>query len=85
MDFVYWIIVGALAALLAKMQFPAERDEAIGGLLVVGIAGALIGGFLTHSLARTGFMSQSFMSFVVAFAFAVVLLLIQRQMTRRPT
>ena len=76
-NIVFWIIVGIVAGLLAKMAVPGNGPGGILGDLVIGILGAFIGGwlfaqFLGHKY--TGWVGSTFMAFVGA----VVLLLVIR-------
>ena len=49
MGFLSWIIVGLIAGVIAKAVMPGNRDEPSSwiGTVVLGIVGALIGGFLS--------------------------------------
>jgi uncharacterized membrane protein YeaQ/YmgE (transglycosylase-associated protein family) len=80
----WWIIVGVIAGFLAKAVVPGEGPVGVLGDLVVGIVGAIIGGFLMSmlGLAAGGGMLWTI---VVAFIGAVVLLLILRAITGRRT
>jgi len=83
MEIFYWVLIGLFAAFLAKVTFPADRDEGILGLLAVGILGAVLGGWIMHALALRGMMGSGVWSEVVAFVGAVVLLVLQRAVTGR--
>jgi uncharacterized membrane protein YeaQ/YmgE (transglycosylase-associated protein family) len=78
----FWIIVGIVAGLLAKMVVPGEGPAGILGDLVIGIVGAFIGGWLF-----TTFLGHSYSGWVgstgVAFVGAVVLLLLIRAVSGR--
>ena len=74
---VFWIVVGIVAGLFAKMVVPGEGPGGILGDLVIGVVGAFLGGwlfttFLGHSYS--GWMGST----LVAFVGAVVLLFIMR-------
>lgn len=73
-NLVFWIIVGIVAGILAKAVVRGEGPGGILGDLVVGIAGAFIGGWLF-----TRFLGHSYKgwigSTVVAFVGAIVLLI----------
>ena len=45
-----WIILGALAGLIAKALLPGEDPGGIIITTLIGIAGALIGGFIVRAL-----------------------------------
>ena len=81
---VFWIIVGIVAGLFAKMVVPGEGPGGILGDLILGIVGAFLGGwlfttFLGHSYG--GWIGSTF----VAFVGAVILLLVVRAVSRRRT
>ncbi len=73
-----WIIIGIIAGILGKLIMPG-RDP--GGFLltvVIGMAGALIGGFLVRLFGAVGVTGFNFWSILVATLGAVVLLAIYR-------
>jgi len=79
MGLVSWVIVGALAGLLAKWIVP-------GGFLVtvlLGMAGASIGGFFVGILGGTGATGFNIWSILVATFGAVILLFVYGLITRR--
>lgn len=71
-----WIIVGALAGWIASKIM--GRDAQMGAVanIVVGILGALIGGFIMNALGGAGFTGFNLYSLLVAIGGAVVLLFI---------
>lgn len=71
-----WIIVGALAGWIASKIM--RRDAEMGALanIVVGILGAIIGGFIMNALGGSGFTGFNLYSLLVAIGGAVVLLFI---------
>jgi uncharacterized membrane protein YeaQ/YmgE (transglycosylase-associated protein family) len=79
-----WIIFGAIAGAIAKLLMPG-RDP--GGFIVtvlLGIAGAIVGGFIGRALwGSTGVNDWSFGSFALAIAGAILLLAFYRMMVRR--
>ena len=81
-NLVFWIIVGIVAGLLAKMMVPGEGPGGILGDLIIGVVGAFIGGWLF-----TTFLGHSYSGWVgstgVAFVGAVVLLVVLRAVTGR--
>jgi len=83
MGLVSWVIVGALAGLLAKWIMPGSGP---GGFLVtvlVGMAGASIGGFFVGILGGTGATGFNIWSILVATFGAVILLFVYGLITRR--
>ena len=72
-----WIVVGLIAGWLAD-RFVKGGGFGLIGDLVVGLLGALIGGFLVGSLLQGSFGVGLFGSIVVAFIGAVILIYILR-------
>jgi uncharacterized membrane protein YeaQ/YmgE (transglycosylase-associated protein family) len=72
-----WIIVGGIAGWLASLVVQGTGLGVIGDI-IVGIVGALIGGFLLSLLlpGTFGFTGFNIGSLIVAFIGAVILLLI---------
>jgi uncharacterized membrane protein YeaQ/YmgE (transglycosylase-associated protein family) len=75
-NLIFWILLGALAGWIASMIM--GRNAQMGALanIIVGIIGALIGGFLMNSLGGPGVTGFNLYSILVAIGGAVVLLLI---------
>jgi uncharacterized membrane protein YeaQ/YmgE (transglycosylase-associated protein family) len=74
MDFFTWLIVGAIAGWLAGKVMGTSRQQGLFLDIVVGIAGALIGGFLFSQFGADGTTGFNIWSIFVAFTGAVVLL-----------
>ena len=75
MNFILWIIFGAIAGWIASMIM--GRNAQMGALanIVVGIVGALIGGFLMSNVfGAPGVSGFNLTSLIVAILGAVVLL-----------
>ena len=85
MDILAWIIVGIVAGFLAKAVVPGEGPGGIVGDLIVGVVGAVIGGWIMHSFGNAGATGINVWSIFVAFLGAVVLLVILRALTGRRT
>ena len=85
MDILAWIIVGIVAGFLAKAVVPGEGPGGIVGDLIVGVVGAVIGGWIMHSFGNPGASGINVWSIFVAFIGAVVLLVILRALTGRRT
>src|SRR5215211_1283411 len=71
-----WILLGALAGWIASMIM--GRNAQMGALanIVVGIVGALIGGFLMNAFGAPGVTGFNLYSIIVAILGAVVLLFV---------
>jgi uncharacterized membrane protein YeaQ/YmgE (transglycosylase-associated protein family) len=83
MGLLAWIVVGLIAGWLAS-QVVASRFGVVGDTLV-GMVGALIGGFLFEQFGSTGTTGFSVWSIFVAFVGAVVLLVVIRLISRGRT
>ena len=77
---IVWLVIGGLAGWLASLLV---RGTGLGLLMdiVVGVVGAVIGGWIVEALGGQGFTGFNIWSFIVAFIGAVVLLLIVRLFT----
>jgi uncharacterized membrane protein YeaQ/YmgE (transglycosylase-associated protein family) len=83
MTILAWIVVGIIAGFLAKTMVPGEGPGGLLGDLIVGIVGALIGGWIFNSFGHLGVTGLNLWSILVAFVGGVVLLLIIRLLTSR--
>ena len=83
MDFFTWLVVGTLAGWLAGRVMGTSRQQGLLLDVVVGIAGALIGGFLFSQFGATDTTGFSIWSLFVAFTGAVVLLGVIRLVSGR--
>jgi uncharacterized membrane protein YeaQ/YmgE (transglycosylase-associated protein family) len=77
MGIIAWIILGLVAGMVAKMLVPGRDRHGLIITTLIGIAGALLGGFLAtrlfHVSGTRGFFDLS--TWVTAIAGAAVLLL----------
>ena len=77
MGIIAWIVLGLGAGLLANMLIPGRRSQGLIITCVIGIAGALLGGWLAtklfHVVTLHGFFNLS--TWLTAIAGAAVLLL----------
>ncbi len=72
-----WIIIGAIAGVLGKLIMPGRDPGGFIITILLGIAGAFVGGFITQNLLGLG--SGGFIwTILVATLGAVVLLAIYR-------
>ena len=78
-----WVLFGLIAGIVAKLLMPGKDP---GGCIVtslIGIAGALLGGFIATALGFGGVAAWDLRSFVVAVIGAILLLVIYRALTGR--
>jgi uncharacterized membrane protein YeaQ/YmgE (transglycosylase-associated protein family) len=80
-----WIVVGLVAGLLAKLILAGDDPGGIIITILIGIAGAIVGGFLFSRFGGTGLTGFSIWSILVATVGAIILLLIYRLIAGRTT
>ena len=77
MGIIAWIVLGLVAGLIANMLIPGRRQQGLIITCVIGIAGALLGGWLAtrifHIHSLQGFFNLS--TWLTAIAGAAILLL----------
>jgi len=81
MGWLAWIVIGAIAGWLASIVMKTNRSQGLLMDIIVGIVGALIGGFVFNSLGTAGVTGFNIWSLFVAFIGAVVLLGVIRLFT----
>ena len=85
MGIIAWIVLGLAAGLLANMLVPGKRSQGLLFTGVIGIAGALLGGWaaskLFHVHSLQGFFNLS--TWITAIIGAAVLLLVFHLITNR--
>jgi uncharacterized membrane protein YeaQ/YmgE (transglycosylase-associated protein family) len=74
MTIMAWIIVGIIAGWLAKRMIPGEGPGGVAGDLVIGVVGAIAGGWIFNYFGHPGATGVNIGSIVVAFVGAVVVL-----------
>jgi uncharacterized membrane protein YeaQ/YmgE (transglycosylase-associated protein family) len=87
MGIIAWIVLGLGAGLLANMLIPGKRSQGLVITAVIGVAGALLGGWLAtklfHVVTLRGFFNIS--TWLTAIAGAAILLLAYHLVTSRTT
>ncbi len=79
-----WILVGLVAGVLAKIAMPGPDPGGVLLTIVIGIVGAVIGGFVMENfLGGPGVSGVNLTSILVATLGSVVLLVVYRAITRR--
>ncbi len=79
-----WILVGLVAGVLAKIAMPGPDPGGVLLTIVIGIVGAVIGGFVMENfLGGPGVSGVNLASILVATLGSVVLLVVYRAITRR--
>lgn len=75
-NIVFWILFGGLVGWLASLIMKTGAEQGIIGNILVGIAGALAGGFASMLLGGPGISGFNIVSIVIATIGAVLLLFI---------
>jgi len=79
MSILAWIIVGIIAGWLARKVIPGAGPAGLLGDLVIGVIGAVVGGWIFGYFGHPGATGVNIGSLVVAFVGAVVVLWLVRQ------
>ena len=87
MGIIGWILLGLLAGLIAKAILPGDDPGGIIVTLLLGVAGALLGGFIARALGLGDPIDEFFdiSTWIAAIIGAIVLLLIYRMIFGRRT
>lgn len=83
MSWFAWIVVGIIAGFLAKLVVKGEGPGGILGDMIIGIIGAILGGWIWNYFGHVGATGINFGSILVAFVGALILLFIIRAVTGR--
>lgn len=71
-----WIVFGAIAGWIASVIMRTDPEQGAVGNVIVGIVGAILGGWIMEALGGSGATGFNFYSLLVAILGAVVLLAI---------
>ena len=85
MNIIIWLVVGGLIGWLASLVMRTDAQQGLILNVVVGIVGALLGGFLLSPLIGSGTINQSNFSLpalVVSFGGAIILLFVVNMFRR---
>lgn len=77
MTIIYWIIFGLIAGGVANFISPSSKGGILGSI-VLGIIGAVVGGYFGQKLFGVGVTGFNLPSFVVAVAGSLLVLFIGR-------
>ncbi len=85
MNFIIWIVIGGILGWLASLVMKTDASQGLVLNVIVGIVGALLGGWLLAPLFGTGTINQndfSIPSLLVSFLGAIILLAIVNLLRR---
>jgi uncharacterized membrane protein YeaQ/YmgE (transglycosylase-associated protein family) len=73
-----WIVIGLIAGILGKLIMPGRDPGGFLLTIVIGMIGALVGGFVVQLLGGTGLTGFNIWSILVATLVAFILLALYR-------
>ncbi|MDB5367688.1 MAG: transglycosylase [Rhodospirillales bacterium] len=82
MDIIAWLVLGLIAGFVAS-KIVNKQGEGLVLDIVLGIVGAVVGGFLFNQFGASGVTGFNIYSMVVAIIGAVVLLVLYHALFRR--
>jgi len=82
MGILTWIILGLIVGVLAKWIMPGNDPGGIFITILIGIAGALLGGFLSTALGFGAVTGINFPSVAIAILGSLILLFVFRMLRR---
>ena len=82
MGILSWIIFGLIAGALAKLIMPGNDPGGFIITILLGIAGAIVGGFIGTALGFGDVTGFNFGSFFIAILGAIILLVLYRFLKR---
>ncbi len=82
MSIIAWLVVGLVAGFLAS-KVVNKTGEGLVMDIVLGVVGAVVGGFLFRTFGASGATGINLYSILVAFVGAVVVLLVYHMVIRR--
>jgi uncharacterized membrane protein YeaQ/YmgE (transglycosylase-associated protein family) len=82
MSFIAWIVLGLIAGFIASKVINKQGEGAVMDI-VLGVVGAVVGGWVFRMLGMSGVTGLNIYSLVVAVLGAVVFLLVYHLLVRR--
>jgi uncharacterized membrane protein YeaQ/YmgE (transglycosylase-associated protein family) len=83
MGILSWIVMGLLVGIVAKFLMPGPDPGGFIMTIILGIAGAFVGGFIARLLGLGDFTGFNLISFLIATGGAVVVLILFRMLKKR--
>lgn len=82
LNILLWIVFGALAGWIASIVMKTDAQMGALGNIIVGIIGAMLGGFIMNAFGGAGVTGFNLYSLLVAIGGAIVLLFLIRLIRR---
>ncbi len=83
MEIIVWIVLGAIAGWIASLIAGTDAQQGAVGNVVVGIVGALLGGFVMSLFGQGGVSGFNLYSLMVAVLGSVLVLYIYRSSSHK--
>ncbi len=83
MNIIAWIIFGALAGWIASMIVRTNDQQGALANILIGIVGAVIGGFIVQTLGGNGVSGFNVSSLIIAVFGSVILLAVVKSFSHR--
>lgn len=84
MGILSWIVLGLVAGALAKLIMPGDDPGGIIVTILIGIAGAIVGGFIATQFGWGEVTSFDLRSLLIAIGGSMLLLIGYRMIKKRP-
>ena len=82
MGFIAWLVMGLIAGFIAS-KLVNKQGEGMFMDIILGIIGAVVGGFIANMAGFTGITGLDLYSILVSVVGAVIVLVVYHAMTRR--
>lgn len=80
MGILLWIVFGAIAGWIASMFMKSDSSQGLVMDIIMGIIGAVVGGYIMEFFGKSGVTGFNFYSMAVAVAGACVVIFIGRKL-----
>ncbi|MDR3090212.1 MAG: GlsB/YeaQ/YmgE family stress response membrane protein [Desulfobulbaceae bacterium] len=82
MGMISWMVMGLLVGIVAKFIMPGDDPGGFIMTIILGVAGAFVGGFVSRFFGFGDFTGFNFGSFVIATVGAIILLIGYRMLKK---
>ena len=82
MGIISWIVLGAIVGVIAKLIMPGKDPGGMIVTILLGIAGAFVGGYISTILGFGSVTGFNILSLIIAVGGALILLIIYRFIKR---